>query len=88
MKGHALRSPVLMALFLVALISVLLLGGGCLDSADNLRRRVEAEVVARRPHPEFVPTPLPYDDTAAVTRPTPAREAALRPIATAMPDVA
>lgn len=88
MKGHALRSRVLMALFPVALIIVLLLGGGCLDSADNLRRRVEAEIVARRPHPEFVPTPLPYDDAAVVTHPTPARAAALRPIATAMPDVA
>jgi len=86
MKGHALRSRILMALLPVVLITILLLGG-CLDSADNLRRRVEAEVVARRPHPEFIPTPLPYDAAAPAISPTAAR-AALRPIVTAMPDVA
>jgi len=86
MKGHVSR--VLMVLLPAVLSTVLLLGSGCLDNADNLRRRIAAEIVARRPHPAFVPTPLPYDDAALVTRPTPARAAALRPIVTAMPDVA
>jgi tetratricopeptide (TPR) repeat protein len=86
MKGHASR--VLAVLFLAALILVLLLSDAYLDNAKNLWRRVQAEIVARRPHPEFVPTPLPYDDAALVTRPTPPRAAALRPLVTAMPDVA
>ena len=41
----------------VALLAVL--GSARYGGPANLRRRLEAEVAARRPHPAFVPTPLP-----------------------------
>ena len=56
-------------------------------SADNLQRRIAAEFVALRPHPEFVPTPLsteaPFADLGLGWDET----EALPPIATSMPDI-
>jgi tetratricopeptide (TPR) repeat protein len=85
MKGHASR--VLAALTPAALILIILLSAGCSGKVENLRRRVESELTSRLPRPEFVPTPLPYDDTRPAGPILPAPRATLRPIEAAMPDV-
>jgi hypothetical protein len=56
-------------------------------SADNLQRRIAAEFVALRPHPEFVPTPLSTEAPWADVRLVWDDIEALPPIATSMPDV-
>ncbi len=55
------------AILLAALaVLLLILGMARYGSLDGLWRRASAEVVARQPHPDFVPTPLPI----ATVRPT------------------
>lgn len=90
MKGSFFR--VLVALLPVMVVLAVLLGVARYGSADGLKRRVETEITARLPHPEFVPTPLPFDEAAyAPVAHAPAARPAntlLRPlIATTMPDI-
>ena len=56
-------------------------------SADNLQRRIAAEFVALRPHPQFVPTPLSTEAPLADLRLVWDDTEALPPIATSMPDI-
>lgn len=53
----ARRWPIVLAL--TASGAVLLLGLARYGGPEGLWRRVDAEIAARRPHPQFVPTPLP-----------------------------
>ncbi len=85
MKHRSLRYPA--ALLLIIALAAIAVGIGRYGSADNLRRRVEAELVARLPHPEFVPTPLPFDDTVLVPRARATTQALRLPIETSMPDI-
>ena len=84
-----INKPVrLLALFLPAIAVVtIFVGIERYGSADNLQRRIAAEFVALRPHPEFVPTPLfteaPFADLGLGWDDT----EALPPIATSMPDI-
>jgi tetratricopeptide (TPR) repeat protein len=73
----------------VPVLALLMVGAGIAryGSADGLRRRVEVEVVARLPHPQYVPTPLPFDDTMLAAHSTPPRSAKLPSIAIALPDI-
>jgi tetratricopeptide (TPR) repeat protein len=56
-------------------------------SADNFQRRIAAEFVVLRPHPQFVPTPLSTDAPLTEVGMALGDTEALPPIATVLPDV-
>ena len=82
------RTVRLLALVLPAIAVVtIFVGIERYGSADNLQRRIAAEFVALRPHPQFVPTPLSTEAPLADLRLVWDDTEALPPIATSMPDV-
>jgi len=82
------RSLRLLAVILPAVAVVtIFVGIERYGSADNLQRRIAAEFVALRPHPEFVPTPLSTEAPLADLRLVWDETEALPPIATSMPDI-
>ena len=46
-------------ILLIGLIVVVIIGSVRYGGPDGLVRRISAEVAELRPHPQFVPTPLP-----------------------------
>jgi len=82
------RSLRLLAVILPAVAVVtLFVGIERYGSADNLQRRIAAEFVALRPHPEFVPTPLATEAPLADLRIVWDETETLPPIVTSMPDI-
>src|SRR5512137_824417 len=82
------RSLRLLAVILPAVaVVVIFVGVERYGSAENLQRRIAAEFVALRPHPEFVPTPLSTDAPLAGLRLVWDETEALPPLATSMPDI-
>ena len=82
------RTVRLLALVLPAIAVVtIFVGVERYGSADNLQRRIAAEFVALRPHPQFVPTPLSTEAPLADLRLVWDDTEALPPIATSMPDI-
>ncbi len=69
-----------------AILGLVLSSAGCSEVA-TLRRRVDVEVKAFWPHPEFVPTPLPYVDLAPQTALAEALTATLPALVPVLPDL-
>ena len=83
-----IRSLRLLAVILpVVAVVTIFVGIERYGSADNLQRRIAAEFVALRPHPEFVPTPLPFEEASLTIHPLTFSQTTPLPVDTQMPDL-
>ena len=85
MIGRSLR--LLAAILPAVAVLTILVGIERYGSADNLQRRIAAEFVALKPHPEFVPTPLPFEEASLAIHALTFSETTPPPIETQMPDL-